>query len=75
MPARPSVRTAEASRDVCTCCGADDETLTHDLRAWWRPSPGYGYGPDGQFITLCSTCIWTLQSFVEAWLNDHSRPR
>ena len=41
------------------------EPLLRHLEAWWQPSPGHGYGTDGRTITLCHTCIETLQFFVE----------
>lgn len=51
--------------DICFCCNQRGGVLEHDIRAWWQPSPGHGYGPDGKLITLCLECIKTLQFFVE----------
>lgn len=52
--------------DVCFCCNLrNGSPLEHDIRAWWEPSVGHGYGEDGRLITLCLECIRTLQFFVE----------
>lgn len=50
--------------DICYCCMSRQPLLRH-VEAWWQPSPGYGYGPDGRTIVLCSECIRTLGFFVE----------
>jgi len=36
-----------------------------DIEAWWQPSAGWGYGPEGKLISLCEECIKTLQFFIE----------
>jgi len=60
-----SSKPAEAlDTEICYCCMKREPLLRH-LEAWWQPSPGHGYGTDGRTITLCQTCIETLQFFVE----------
>jgi len=60
------IATVDIDTDVCFCClkrgGAD---LRRDILAWWQPTYGHGYGPDGKLITLCEECVKTLQFFVE----------
>lgn len=60
--------TVAIDTDVCFCClkrPAEGAVLRHDLLAWWQPTYGHGYGPDGKLITLCEDCVKTLQFFVE----------
>lgn len=65
LPLGPGAPVAPADPSICSCCQDAKTAVRQDILAWWEPSPGWGYGPDGRLISLCEECIKTLQFFVE----------
>jgi hypothetical protein len=54
-------KTVEVDSEACVCCRGINDLVR--VTPFWEPSPDC-HNPDGT-VTLCQSCIRTVQSFVE----------